>query len=110
VPDLQVRLPSGDWIAAPYIANSFTVNAGDMMQCWSNSRFGSTPHRVVPPIGRSRYAIPYFLGPHIDTVIERLPTCQGPENPPKYPPITYDQYLHWWYDANYNAALQHDDA
>jgi isopenicillin N synthase-like dioxygenase len=25
-----------------------------------------------------------------------------------YPPITYEAYLLWWYDANYNAALQSD--
>jgi len=36
-----------------------------------------------------------------------LPTCQGPGNPPRYPPITYTAYLDWWYDANYNAARQH---
>jgi isopenicillin N synthase-like dioxygenase len=108
VPGLQVRLPSGGWRDVPYIPGSFAVNSGDMMSRWTNGRFQSTPHRALPPVGRHRYAIPFFLGPHIDTVIACLPTCQGPENPPKYPPLTYEQYLHWWYDANYNAALQHD--
>jgi hypothetical protein len=50
------------------------------------------------------------LGPHLDTVIACLPTCQGPDQPPKYPPISYEEYLLWWYDANYNAALQEDKA
>ena len=108
VPGLQVRTPAGDWLDVPYIPGSVAVNAGDMMQRWTNRRFKSTPHRALPPIGQQRYAIPFFLGPHIDTVIACLPTCQGPENPPKFPPITYDEYLHWWYDANYNAALQED--
>jgi hypothetical protein len=27
---------------------------------------------------------------------------------PKFPPITYEQYLLWWYDANYSAAVQRD--
>ena len=106
VPGLQVRTPTGDWLDVPYIAGSFAVNSGDMMTRWTNGRFKSTPHRAVPPVGQPRYAIPYFLGPHLDTVIACLPTCQGPERPPKYPPITYDQYLQWWYDANYDAALQ----
>jgi isopenicillin N synthase-like dioxygenase len=86
------------------------VNSGDMMFRWTNGRFKSTPHRALPPVGRHRYAIPFFLGPQIDTVIACLPTCQGPENPPKFPPITYEQYLRWWYDANYNAAVQRDPA
>lgn len=108
VPGLQVRRPSGEWFDVPYVPDSYAVNAGDMMQRWTNARFKSTPHRAVPPVGRDRYAIPFFLGPHLDTVIECLPRCQDPDNPPKWPPITYEQYLHWWYDANYNAAVQND--
>ena len=106
IPGLQLRLPSGDWLDVPYVPGSFAVNAGDMLHRWTNGRFKSTPHRAVPPVGRSRYAIPFFLGPHLDTVIACLPTCQGPEAPPRFPPITYADYLHWWYDANYNAAAQ----
>jgi hypothetical protein len=48
------------------------------------------------------------MGPHLDTEIACLPTCQGPGNPPRHPPITYAAYLDWWYDANYNAARQRD--
>lgn len=109
VPGLQVRMPSGDWRDVPFKHNAFAVNAGDMMYRWSNRRFKSTPHRALPPVGRHRYAIPFFLGPHLDTVIECLPTCQGSDNPPHFPPVTYGDHLDWWYDANYNAALQDDD-
>jgi isopenicillin N synthase-like dioxygenase len=108
VPGLQLRLPSGAWLDVPYVADSFAVNAGDMLHRWTNGRFKSTPHRALPPVGRPRYAIPFFLGPHIDTVIACLPTCQAPDDPPRFPPITYDDYLRWWYDANYNAAVQND--
>jgi isopenicillin N synthase-like dioxygenase len=108
VPGLQVRLPSGDWLDVPYVPNSYAVNAGDMMFRWTNGRFKSTPHRALPPVGTHRYAIPFFLGPHLDTEIACLPTCQGQDNPPKFPPITYDAYLRWWYDANYNASVQND--
>ena len=108
VPGLQVRMPSGVWLDVPYVPQSFAVNSGDMLARWTNGRFKSTPHRAVPPVESHRYAIPFFMGPHMDTVIECLPTCQGPDRPPQYPPITYEQYLGWWYDANYNAALQDD--
>jgi isopenicillin N synthase-like dioxygenase len=108
VPGLQVRLPSGTWLDVPYVPDSYVVNAGDMMYRWTNGRFRSTPHRALPPVGRHRYAIPFFMGPHIDTVIACLSTCQGPDNSPRFPPIRYDEYLHWWYDANYNAAVQND--
>jgi isopenicillin N synthase-like dioxygenase len=110
VPGLQVRMPSGDWVDVPYVPGSFAVNSGDMMQRWTNHRFKSTPHRALPPVGRPRYAIPYFMGPHLDTEIACLPTCHDADNPPRYPPITYAAYLDWWYDANYNAARQRDVA
>ncbi len=108
VPGLQVRLPDGAWTDVPYVPGSFAVNSGDMLKRWTNDRFKSTPHRALPPVGRPRYAIPYFMGPHLDTEIACLPTCQGPGNPSHHPPITYAAYLDWWYDANYNAARQRD--
>jgi isopenicillin N synthase-like dioxygenase len=110
VPGLQVRMPDGVWVDVPCVPGSFAVNSGDMMQRWTNDRFKSTPHRALPPVGRPRYAIPYFMGPHLDTEIACLPTCQGPGNPPRHAPITYAAYLDWWYDANYNAARQRDVA
>jgi isopenicillin N synthase-like dioxygenase len=110
VPGLQVRMPDATWVDVPYVPGSFAVNSGDMMQRWTNHRFKSTPHRALPPVGRPRYAVPYFMGPHLDTEIACLPTCQGPGNPPRYPPITYATYLDWWYDTNYNAARQRDVA
>jgi isopenicillin N synthase-like dioxygenase len=106
VPGLQVRMPSGEWTDVPYVPYSYAVNSGDMLHRWTNGRVKSTPHRALPPVGRHRYAVPFFLGPHIDTVIECLPSCQGPDDPPRFPPIAYEAYLTWWYDANYNAALQ----
>ena len=106
IPGLEVRLPDGGWLPVPYVPDSFAVNSGDMMHRWTNGRFKSTPHRAVPPVGRHRYAIPFFLGPHIDTVIACLPTCRAPHESPRWPPITYSDYLHWWYDANYNARVQ----
>src|SRR5262249_24219894 len=65
VPGVQVRAPDGTWIDVPYVPDSFAVNSGDIMVRWTNGRFKSTPHRAVPPVGRDRYAIPFFLGPHL---------------------------------------------
>ena len=110
VPGLQVRLPSGDWAEVPFIPGSFAVNSGDMLHRWSNGRLISTPHRAVPPLGRDRYAIPFFFGPRFDQMIECLPTCTGPGDPPRWEPITYAQWQEYWYDANYDPKLQRDVA
>jgi isopenicillin N synthase-like dioxygenase len=110
VPGLQVRMPLGNWLDVPYLPGSFAVNSGDMLRRWSNGRFLSTPHRALPPAGRDRYAIPFFLGPRFDQLIECLPTCAGPDNPPRWPPITYAEWQEYWYDANYDPKLQRDIA
>ena len=110
VPRLQVRMRSGDWLDVPYIPGSFAVNSGDTLHRWSNARFKSTPHRALPPVGRERYAIPFFLGPRFDQRIECLPTCTGPGNPPRWEPITYAEWQEYWYDANYDPKLQRDVA
>jgi isopenicillin N synthase-like dioxygenase len=110
VPGLQVRMPTGTWQDVPFVPGSFAVNAGDMMKRWTNGRFLSTPHRALPPVGRHRYAIPFFLGPRFDQAIACLPTCTGAGDPPHWPPITYADWLAYWYDANYDPRRQQDVA
>jgi isopenicillin N synthase-like dioxygenase len=101
VPGLSIRLPDGTWFQAPGLPDAFVVNGGDILRRWTNERFLSTPHRVVNEAGRARYAIPFFFDPHPDTLIECLPSCQGPGNPPKYEPITYHDYAVWYAKRNY---------
>ena len=47
-------------------------------------------------------------GPQFDWVIECLPTCTGPSNPPRWEPITYAAWQEYWYDANYDPKAQQD--
>ncbi len=108
VPGLQIRREAGGWEDVPLVADSYVVNTGDMLHRWTNGRYKSTPHRALPPAGRRRYAIPYFFGPDLDAEIRCVPSCAGPGNPPRWPPVVYGDHLAWWYDANYNAADQLD--
>lgn len=94
---LEVRTAGGEWIAAPYIPDTILVNTGDLMQRWTNHVFCSTKHRVLIPtderIKRSRYSIAFFCHPNPDTEISCLESCQEPNRPPLYPPITAGDYL-----------------
>ena len=109
VPGLEVLMPSGEWVPVPEIPGSFAVNSGDTLHRWTNGRFRSTAHRARPPVGTHRYAIPFFLGPHLDTLIECLPTCLEEDAEPRFPPITYGDYVEWWYTENYPPERQDDD-
>jgi isopenicillin N synthase-like dioxygenase len=90
---LQVKV--GDtWVDAPPLADSFVVNLGDMMQRWSNDRWRSNLHRVLPQApGRNRYSVAYFYDIDYYAVVSALPGCFDASNPPKYPPITAGQHI-----------------
>jgi isopenicillin N synthase-like dioxygenase len=98
---LEVKNRSGQWIKAPTMEGTFVVNIGDMLARWSNDLFVSTPHRVVNASGRERYSIPCFYDPDFDTVVECLPNCSSPENPPKYPKTVAGEYITAKYDDAY---------
>ena len=88
---LQVRMPDGNWIDVTPVPATLVINAGDLIQRWTNDCFRSNLHRVInPPRGLTgstqRLSIVVFTGPNPDTLIRCLPTCAG-ETGPKYPPI-----------------------
>ncbi len=101
VPGLAVRLPSGEWFPPPLIPGTFLINLGNIMRRWSNDRFLSTPHGVLNDSGADRYSIAYFHSPNPDRVIECLPSCVSPDNPPRYPPAVYRDLVLEFYRANY---------
>jgi isopenicillin N synthase-like dioxygenase len=100
-PGLQIMLPDGTWIPAPILPGAFVVNSGDTLRRWTNERFLSTPHRVLNVSGRDRYSVPFFVSPEYDTVIQALPSCLGPDDPAKYPPVTMEVFTIEFLNRNY---------
>lgn len=98
-PDVvQACLPSGEWIDVRTPPEALVINVGDLMARWTNDRWISTLHRVPMPAApdarsRRRQSIVLFTGPNVDAVVECLPTCQGPGNPAKYPPVRAIDHL-----------------
>lgn len=93
---LEVQTATGEWISAPSIPDAILINTGDLTQRWSNDVFRSTKHRVALPqgdVGRDRYSIAFFCQPDAEAEIVCLPSCQSPDNPPRYPPVTSGEYL-----------------
>ena len=98
---LEVRARDGHWIPAPPIPHTFVVNVADMLARWSNDRWLSTPHRVRNLSGRDRYSVPFFWDTGLDSEIACLPTCSGPDEPPRYEPVRYGDYVIARLDRNY---------
>ncbi len=90
---LEVQARDGEWIAVPPQPGVMLCNIGDALMRWSNDVYVSTPHRVVNASGRERYSVVFFGDVSGDSVIECFPFCTSPEQPARYAPITYAEYL-----------------
>lgn len=87
-PGLQVQNSLGQWIEAPPIPGTFVINIGDVMSRWTNDIFASTVHRVINTTGQRRFSLPFFFGANYNAQVSCLASCQGPDRPPRYAPIT----------------------
>lgn len=77
------------WILAPVVPDAFIVNSGELLRQWSNDRVLSTRHFANNLSTESRYSVPFFYNATADYPMQCLPSCCGPDNPAKYPPISY---------------------
>ncbi len=77
------------WIQVPVLDGAFVVNSGELLRQWTNDRFLSTRHFANNLSADSRYSIPFFFNATADYEMACLPSCHGPGNPPKYPPVSY---------------------
>ena len=95
VPGLQILSPEGEWEDVPALAGSFVINIGDLMAAWTNDRWVSTLHRVVAADGAwgERVSVAFFHQPTYDALIECIPTCTSPDDPPRHEPITSGEWL-----------------
>ena len=91
-PGLQVMDTDGTWIDPEIPEGSIVVNFGQYLERWSNGVVRATPHRVIPPTENDRYSLAFFVCPNLDAVGACLPSCHGPDNPPKYAPESFWQF------------------
>ena len=99
---LELMLPSGEWIPAPSIPGHFLINTGQTLERWANDKVPATPHRVINSSGQLRHSAAYLVGTREEVVLECLPSCQGPDNPAKYPPFTYGEHIANMRKQNYH--------
>ena len=94
---LQVRTHNAEWVDVETRPEFFIINIADQLMRWTNDKWLSNMHRVVNPDPasrprRGRLSVGYFFQPNYDAVIECIPTCTGPNDPPKYAPVIAGKY------------------
>ncbi len=106
---IEVLTREGRWFRVPRVPGALTVNLGDLMAEWTNDRWVSTSHRVVNPppeqAERARISLCFFHQPNYDARIECIPSCQGPDNPPRYGATTSGAYIKRKLDLTREAPI-----
>ncbi|MCX6522021.1 MAG: isopenicillin N synthase family oxygenase [Actinobacteria bacterium] len=97
VPGLQVLDSVGVWHPVVPAPGALLVNLGDLLARWTNDRWTSTMHRVVPPTGpdgRSmrRRSAAFFHDGNADALISTLTPCRSAEGT-GYDDVTIAEHL-----------------
>ena len=109
-PGLQIMDTDGTWFWPEVEDGALILNAGLFFERWTNGRFRATPHRVIPPKRNHRYSVAGFVNPDLASVCAPLPSCVGPDNPPKYPTETYWDFYNWYMSSIYSHYPEFDTA
>ena len=100
VPGLQIR-QQGQWRDVDPEPGQLVANIGDLLAMWTNDRWTSTLHQVLPPPADQRHphsavtrrSVAYFVDAYPGSLIEPIPTCVDAEHPPLFEPILAVDWL-----------------
>ncbi len=98
VPGLEILRPDGFWDPVTPAPGALLINLGDLTARWSNDRWLSTMHRVVPPrddtgaLVRRRSAA-FFHDGNADALISTLDPCRAGDGSSSYDDVTVGEHL-----------------
>lgn len=90
---LQVLKEGVGWVTVPPVPGGLVVNVGDLLHILSNGLYPSVLHRAVVNRTKQRLSIAYLYGPPSSVPISPLAKLVGPNQPPLYRPVTWNEYL-----------------
>ena len=102
---LEVKNADNKWVSAPIIPGTFLINIGQMIQRWTNDYYKATVHRVIPPEHETRCSLPFFFEPNIDTVVVPMDEFCSKNNPPRYEPFHFGDYLESKLTTSYSDTV-----
>jgi len=98
VPGLEILGPEASWHSVIPAPDAILVNLGDLLEQWTNDRYTSTMHRVVPPTdaeGRSirRRSAAFFHDGNADALISTISSCRETDGTSSYTDVTVAEHL-----------------
>jgi isopenicillin N synthase-like dioxygenase len=97
-PGLQILDRDGRWHDVLPAPGALLINLGDLLARWTNDRWISTMHRVLPPVDASGRAVrrrsaAFFHDGNYDATISCLPGCVDQLHPACYAAVTVGEHL-----------------
>ncbi len=98
VPGLEILRPDGTWLPVVPAPGALLINLGDLLARWTNDRWLSTMHRVVPPRDEAgklmrRRSAAFFHDGNADALIATLQPCLDADGTSSYEPVTVAEHL-----------------
>ena len=93
---LELLKKDGTWLPIHSLKGQIIVDAGDMLQQWTNGWIKSTTHRVVNPANdrERRFSMPFFVHPRSEVDISARPHSIAQTGGRKnFPDISSGEYL-----------------
>ena len=102
---LEIKNSNDEWFSAPIIPGAFLINVGYMIQRWTNDYYMATIHRVVQPKNKTRYSLPFFFEPNLDTIVKPIEKFCSKDKPPHYDPLHFGDYLEKTFRTSYASII-----
>ncbi|CAL4914995.1 unnamed protein product [Urochloa decumbens] len=99
VEGLEMQAKDGSWVKIPPEADTITFVAGDLFALLTNGRVRPSVHRVRTPTNRERIVILCPAWGKNGVAINAMDELVDEENPPKYNPVTTDEFLQFRYSG-----------
>ena len=85
---------NGIWLPIVSPQDGLIINAGDLIQRWTNGKWKSATHRVVnSKLDNERLSMVFFTSPHKDTIVDPVPGTFSDEAHKLYAPVSASQYV-----------------
>lgn len=102
---LQLLEDDGSWLDFEPIEGAAVLNTGDLMAHWSNNRYPSTVHRVLPRSGvADRQSIAFFVDPDSDVTVQCLPSCVSEKQPAEFTDTTAGAHIQRKIEATHKTG------
>ena len=98
VPGLQILDRDGVWHDAQPAPGALLINVGDLLVRWTNDRWFSSMHRVLPPVDADglvvrRRSAAFFHDGNADALISTIDSCRDASGGSAYDDVTVAEHL-----------------